>query len=399
MIKGKKILLAITGGIAAYKAPILLRELVKRGAEVRVVMTANAGHFVSSTTLETLSRHPVHGDLFARDPDFPVLHVGLAEWADVVLVAPATANLLAKAAHGLADDLLTTLLLSTRAPIVAAPAMEEQMLLHEAVVANSAALKARGWQWIEPAIGELASGASGAGRMAEPADIARRVESLFAPGDLASRRILVTAGPTVEDLDPVRFISNRSSGKMGYALAQRARDRGAAVVLVAGPTQLAAPVGVERIEVRSALEMQREVERLFDGVDIAILAAAVSDYRVAEVAEHKIKRGDGVRRLELVENPDIAAELGARKGGRTLVVFAMETEEGIVRAREKLTRKNGDLVVLNNLRDEGAGFAVDTNIVSLIDKRGEVVALPKMSKVAVADRILDWVRDEGAPRS
>lgn len=398
MIKGKRILLAITGGIAAYKAPVLLRELSKRGADTRVVMTANAEHFVGAATLETLSRHPVHRDLFARDPDFSVLHVGLAEWADAVLVAPATANLLAKAAHGLADDLLSTLLLSTRAPIIAAPAMEEHMLLHEAVEANCAVLKARGWLWIDPTVGELASGASGAGRMAEPEDIAARVEALFSPGDLASRRILVTAGPTVEDLDPVRFISNRSSGKMGYALAQRARERGAEVFLLSGPTQLAVPVGVECVEVRSALEMQREAERLFDAVDSAILAAAVSDYRVAEVAAHKMKRGDATRALELVENPDISAGLGRRKDGRILVVFAMETEQGIERAKEKLRRKGGDLIVLNNLHEEGAGFAVDTNIVSLIDARGEVLALPKMSKMAVADRILDWVRDEGAPR-
>ncbi|MFT5089202.1 MAG: phosphopantothenoylcysteine decarboxylase/phosphopantothenate--cysteine ligase [Candidatus Latescibacterota bacterium] len=395
MLKGKRIVLAITGGIAAYKAPILLRELLGRGADVRVVMTANAERFVTATTLQTLSHYPVHCDLFARDPAFAVLHVGLAEWADVVLLAPATANVLAKAAHGLADDLLTTLLLSTRAAVIAAPAMEENMLLHEAVVANSAVLKGRGWQWIDPVEGELASGASGAGRMAEPEDIAECVEAIFTPCDLVGRRLLVTAGPTVEDLDPVRFISNRSSGKMGYALAQRAQERGATVFLVSGPTQLAAPAEVERIEVRSALEMQREVERIFAEVDGAILAAAVADYRVAEVAAHKIKRGDGARTVELVENPDIAAGLGARKEGRTLVVFAMETEHGVERAREKLVRKGGDLIVLNNLHDEGAGFAVDTNIVSLIDARGQVNSLPKMSKLAVADRILDWVRDEG----
>jgi len=399
MLTGKKVLLAITGGIAAYKAPLLLRELSTRGAEVRVVMTSNAARFVTATTLETLSRHPVHSDLFARDPAFSVLHVGLAEWADVVLIAPATANVLAKASHGLADDLLTTLLLSTRAPIIAAPAMEENMLRHEAVVANSALLKERGWQWIDPVEGELASGASGVGRMVEPEDIAQRVEAFFAPGDLVGRRLLVTAGPTVEDLDPVRFISNRSSGKMGYALAQRAQERGAKVFLVSGPTQLATPVGVERIEVRSTLEMQGEAERIFAEVDGAILAAAVADYRVAAVAAQKIKRGDGARTVELIENPDIAAGLGARKEGRTLVVFAMETEQGIERAREKLARKGGDLVVLNNLHEEGAGFAVDTNIVSLIDAEGAVVTLPKMSKLAVADHILDWVRDEGGPRS
>jgi phosphopantothenoylcysteine decarboxylase/phosphopantothenate--cysteine ligase len=390
-LNDKKVLLGISGGIAAYKVPILVRELVRQGAEVRVVMTANAQRFVTLETLETLSRHPVHTDLFARDPTFPVLHVGLAQWADLVLLAPATANLLAKAAHGLADDLLSTLLLSTQTPVMAAPAMEEQMLLHPATRANSSTLKERGWQWIEPQQGELASGASGAGRLPEPEEIAARVAAFFATGDLQGLKLLVTAGPTVEDVDPVRFISNRSSGKMGYALAERARARGAEVFLVSGPTDLPFPDGVQCVAVRSALEMQREVERLFAEVDGAILAAAVSDYRAATVAEQKLKRGADTMSIELVENPDISAGLGAVKGQRTVVAFAMETEHGVQYARQKLKRKKCDMIVLNNLHEKGAGFAVDTNIVTFIDAQGHETELPKMSKLAVADRILDWV--------
>jgi phosphopantothenoylcysteine decarboxylase/phosphopantothenate--cysteine ligase len=400
-LEGKKILLGVTGGIAAYKAPLILRELHRRGAQVRVVLTQNAQKFVAASTLEVLARQRVYSDLFERDAEFPVLHVGLAGWADLVLVAPATAHFLAKAACGLADDLLSTLVLSTRAPVMVAPSMEEAMLLHPAVQDNAQRLKERGFLWIEPEWGELASGELGQGRLPEPEEIARRVEEHFAgAADLAGMKLLVTAGPTLEDIDPVRFIGNRSSGKMGYALAERARARGARVWLVAGPTQIQAPAGLEEVRgVRSAVEMQREVEALFDRVDGAILAAAVADYRAKEVAADKLKRGQGELTLELVENPDIAAGLGRTKGKRLLVIFAMETEEGVARAREKLRRKGADLVVLNNLREEGAGFAVDTNIVTLIDAEGGQQRLPKMSKPEVADRILDWMRDRWPGRS
>ena len=396
MLSQRRILLVVSGGIAAYKTPFIVRELIKRGAEVRVVLTAKAERFVAPSSLEVLSRHHIYDDLFRLDSEFPVLHVGLAEWADLIIIAPATAHILGRAAQGLADDLATTLLLCARVPIVAAPAMEENMLLNEAVQSNAETLRARGWHWIEPEVGELASGASGAGRMVEPHDLAARLDALLAVGDLAHLRMLVTAGPTFEDIDPVRFIGNRSTGKMGFALAQRARARGAEVSLVTGPTHLPTPTGVERINVRSAAEMQQSVERRFAEVDVAILAAAVADYRVAHVADEKIKRGDGGRAIQLVENPDIAAELGAYKEGRTLVLFAMETDGGIERAREKLARKRGDLIALNNLRDEGAGFAVDTNVLTLIDRTGKEVQLHKMSKLDAADQILDWVRAERA---
>ena len=387
----RKILLGVTGGIAAYKAPELVRQLGALGADVRVVLTRGAGEFVAEKTLAVLSRHPVYTDLFDRDGEFPVLHVGLAEWAEAILVAPATAHFLGRVAGGLADDLLTAVMMSATAPAFLAPAMEENMLASGAVAANLQTLAARGYQLIEPETGPLASGASGRGRMPEPAALAAAVAAHFS-GDLAALKLLVSAGPTVEDIDPVRFISNRSSGKMGYAIAQRAAERGAAVQLVSGPTALVPPAGVALREVRSALDMQRAVAALFDGVDAAILAAAPADYRVAQIAEHKIKRSGDALAIDLVENPDIAADLGARKQGRTLVIFAMETEKGVQRAREKLARKGGDLVVLNMLRDEGAGFGVDTNRVTFIDTAGGEEVLPLMSKLALADRILDWVR-------
>ncbi len=387
----RKILLGVTGGIAAYKAPELVRQLGALGADVRVVLTRGAGEFVAEKTLAVLSRHPVYTDLFDRDGEFPVLHVGLAEWAEAILVAPATAHFLGRVAGGLADDLLTAVMMSATAPAFLAPAMEENMLASGAVAANLQTLAARGYQLIEPETGPLASGASGRGRMPEPAALAAAVAAHFS-GDLAGLKLLVSAGPTVEDIDPVRFISNRSSGKMGYAIAQRAAERGAAVQLVSGPTALVPPAGVALREVRSTLDMQRAVAALFDGVDAAILAAAPADYRVAQIAEHKIKRSGDALAIDLVENPDIAAGLGARKQGRTLVIFAMETEKGVQRAREKLARKGGDLVVLNMLRDEGAGFGVDTNRVTFIDTAGGEEVLPLMSKLALADRILDWVR-------
>ena len=387
----RKILLGVTGGIAAYKAPELVRQLGALGADVRVVLTRGAGEFVAEKTLAVLSRHPVYTDLFDRDGEFPVLHVGLAEWAEAILVAPATAHFLGRVAGGLADDLLTAVMMSATAPAFLAPAMEENMLASGAVAANLQTLAARGYQLIEPETGPLASGASGRGRMPEPAALAAAVAAHFS-GDLAGLKLLVSAGPTVEDIDPVRFISNRSSGKMGYAIAQRAAERGAEVQLVSGPTALVPPAGVALREVRSTLDMQRAVAALFDWVDAAILAAAPADYRVAQIAEHKIKRSGDALSIDLVENSDIAAGLGARKQGRTLVIFAMETEKGVQRAREKLARKGGDLVVLNMLRDEGAGFGVDTNRVTFIDTAGGEEVLPLMSKLALADRILDWVR-------
>jgi phosphopantothenoylcysteine decarboxylase/phosphopantothenate--cysteine ligase len=399
-LQGRRILLGISGGVAAYKVPQLLRALLKEGAEVRVVMTAAAQRFATPYTFEVLSRHPVYTDMFAASAEFPVLHVGLARWAELVVLAPATAHLLARLACGLADDLLTTLMLGCRAPVLAAPSMEEHMLDHPLTQEHLRRLEGLGYQWVEAGTGELASGAFGRGRMAEPEEIAGQVLRHFAgAGDLQGLKVLVSAGPTVEDLDPVRFIGNRSSGKMGYALAAQARRRGARVWLVSGPTALEPPAGVEFRGVRSALEMQAALEGLFPQADAAILAAAVADYRPAQVAEHKLKRGAGKMVIELVENPDIAAGLGrSKQPHQVLIGFAMETEDGVARAREKLRRKHCDLIVLNNLREEGAGFAVDTNVVTLIDGQGGEEPLPKMSKHQVADRVLDWLAGRRAGR-
>ncbi len=401
-LEGRRILLGVSGGIAAYKTPLIVRLLVTSGAEVRAVMTAAAARFVTATTLEVVTRHAVHTDLFERSGEFPVLHVGLGEWAELLLIAPATANTIGKMANGIGDDLLSSVLLTAAAPVLLAPAMEEGMLENPHVRRNARLLRQQGVGWIEPEEGELASGAHGKGRMASPEAIVGQAEDFLethrrgAPGgsgDLAGLTVLVTAGPTCEDLDPVRFISNRSTGKMGYAVAARAVRRGALVKLISGPTDLQPPGKAEVAQVRSAEEMLDVAREWFREADIAVMAAAVADYRAAEYSEDKIKRASDRITLELAPNPDIAAELGASKGNRVVVSFAMETEEGSARARAKLARKKSDLIALNNLREEGAGFAVDTNVVTLIDADGREEALPKMSKMEVADRLLDRARE------
>lgn len=406
-LAGRRILLGVSGGIAAYKAPLILRLLQEEGAEVRVVRTRNAAQFVTDTTLSVLSGHAVHADLFAATPEYPVLHVGLAHWAELFLVAPATANLMGKLAAGIADDLPTTIFLASPAPVLLAPAMEQEMLNADRVRASIATLRAGGLGWVEPETGYLASGASGKGRMAAPERIVEAVVDMLAkrggdrpegvdlagadlPGvDFLGRHIVVTAGPTVEDLDPVRFLTNRSSGKMGYAIAQRARARGATVHLITGPTNLPPPSGVQCTDVRSALDMLAATTSAFATADALIMAAAVSDYRAQSVAPQKLKRSGDTFSVELVENPDIAATLGAVKGDRVVVAFAMETENGLAQARDKRIRKNADLIVLNNLTDPGAGFGTDSNLVTLIDASDNERQLPLMSKLDVADCILD----------
>jgi phosphopantothenoylcysteine decarboxylase / phosphopantothenate---cysteine ligase len=393
-LAGTKVLFGVSGGIAAYKAVELLRLLIKAGAEVQVVLTATASRFVAAETLAVLSRRPVLSDLFDRTPLWHVPHVQAAAWADIVLLAPATANLIGKMANGLGDDMLSTLMLGVSCPVVVAPAMEEHMLDNPAVEANMDLLRQRGAVWVDPEEGELASGSQGRGRLAALDVIFTAVEMTRSQAndkDLDGLRLLVSAGPTVEDIDPVRFISNRSSGKMGYAIAQRGISRGAQVVLVSGPTALKAPTGADWRPVRSTLEMKAELEGAFDWCEAAVLAAAVADYRVAEVASEKIKRGDGGLRVELVENPDIAASLGRRKGQRIVVPFALETSQGVERARAKLKRKGGDFIVLNDLGEPGVGFEVDTNAVTLIDSSDQVEVLPLQSKQEVADHILDRI--------
>lgn len=399
-LQGRRILLGVTGGIAAYKSPLVVRLLQEEGAQVRIVRTRSAAQFVTDTTLSVLSGRLVHADLFAPTDEFPVLHVGLARWAELFLVAPATANLIGKLAAGIADDLPTTIYLATSAPALLAPAMEEEMLGSIRVQASIDTLRAAGVAWVEPETGYLASGVSGKGRMAAPEVIVdAAVDRLAEAGgnvsgfDLTGRHVVVTAGPTVEDLDPVRFLTNRSSGKMGYAIAHRARARGATVHLVTGPTNLSPPAGVQVTAVRSAGDMHTATAMAFEEADAAILSAAVSDYRPRAVAAQKLKRSGDTLTIELVENPDIAAALGAGKGNRVVVAFAMETEDGPARARDKLKRKNADLIVLNILTEPGAGFGTDTNVVTLIDDSDTETQLPMMSKLDVADRILDEVRD------
>ena len=389
-LDGRRILLGITGSIAAYKAAVLCRLLKTAGADVRVVMTPLAKQFITPLTMATLSKNPILVEFFDPENGAWNSHVALGEWADCYLIAPATANTLAKMATGVADNLLLTTYLSARCPVVVAPAMDLDMYAHEATQQNLRTLAARGVRIVEPDEGELASGLQGKGRMAEPDRIAAFVGGLLdeKKKTLAGKRLIVTAGATIEAIDPVRFISNHSSGKMGYAIAGELAARGAAVTLVTGRTSLPTPAGMERVDVLSAAEMYEAAVGAFDASDGAVMCAAVADYTPAHVSDTKIKKGDGGLTIELRRTRDIAAELGARKGDRVLVGFALETDDEEAHAEAKLTKKNFDFIVLNSLRDPGAGFRGDTNKVTLIDRAGRE-ELPLMSKREVAARIAD----------
>jgi phosphopantothenoylcysteine decarboxylase/phosphopantothenate--cysteine ligase len=387
-LEGKEILLGVTGSIAAYKAVEILRELTRRGAAVTVVMTESAQRFVAPLTFETLSRRPVLTDLFTLEYDKQIGHVASAGRADLLLVAPATANTIAKFAHGLADDFLSNIYLSSTCPVVLAPAMDLEMYAHRAVQENLSRLKARGVSVVEPEYGELASGLIGRGRLADLSAILQAVEDLLhREGDLGGETVLVTAGPTQEPLDPVRYISNRSSGKMGFAIAEAARDRGARVMLVSGPTALPTPPGVTRTDVTTAEEMYHAVLDRLDETTILVMAAAVADYRPSTHAPQKIKKREAMT-VELVRNPDILAEAGRRKRSQILVGFAAETEELIQNAREKLAKKNLDLIVANDIR---VGFGGETNRVTILDRQGSVEELPELTKREASHRILDRV--------
>jgi phosphopantothenoylcysteine decarboxylase / phosphopantothenate---cysteine ligase len=386
------VVLGVTGCIGAYKACEVLRELQKQGVDVHVVMTAAATRFVSPMTFEALSRHPVFHDQFSLGENGEIRHISLADDAELLLVAPATANSLGKFAHGIADDALSTLYLATRAPVLVAPAMNVNMFDHPAVQQNLATLRTRGVGVIEPGDGYLACGWLGKGRLAEvDAIVKATLARLGARRDLERESVLVTAGPTLEDLDPVRFVSNRSTGTMGYRLAEAARDRGARVVLVSGPTALPAPSGVTFESVRSAVEMKAAVDRHAGQATVVIAAAAVSDYRPAEPSHSKLKKTDAALRLELVRTPDILKSLGDAKGGRLLVGFAAETEDVLANARKKLEAKNLDLIVANDVTAEGAGFGGETNAVVLLRRDGQRRDVPLASKREVAERILDEV--------
>ena len=394
MLNGKHIILGITGSIAAYKAAMLCRLLVKEGAEVRVVMTPLAKQFITPLTMATLSKHPILVEFFNPENGEWNSHVSLGEWADMLLIAPATANTLAKMGTGSADNLLLTTYLSARSKVAVAPAMDLDMYAHITTQHNLTTLAERGVAIIEPAAGELASGLVGKGRMAEPEDIVEQVKAIFAEEvkkkSLEGKRYIVTAGATIEAIDPVRYITNHSTGKMGYAIAEELVARGAEVSLISGRTTLPTPKGVKRIDVLSAEDMYNAAVKEWDNADGGVMCAAVADYTPVMVADRKLKKSDDDMRIELKRTKDIAKELGATKGNRVLVGFALETDNEEANAEGKLQRKNFDFVVLNSLQDAGAGFRGDTNKVTLIDRNGNEEH-PLMSKRDVAKVIVDKI--------
>ena len=394
MLKGKHILLGITGSIAAYKSAVLCRLLVSAGAEVKVVMTPLAKQFITPLTMATVSQHPILVDFFNPENGEWNSHIKLGEWADLYLIAPATANTMAKMATGVADNLLLTTYLSARCPVAVAPAMDLDMYAHIATQRNIATLRQDGVHIIEPGSGFLASGLVGKGRMAEPEQIVEAVKAILSEKkkSLEGKHFLVTAGATIEPIDPVRFISNHSSGKMGYAVAEALAKRGAEVTLVSGRTALDKPQGVKVVDVLLAEEMYRACVERFSEMHGAVMCAAVADYTPVQVATEKLKKSDDDMKIELRRTKDIAATLGAEKGKRVLVGFAMETENEQLNAEGKLKRKNFDFIVLNSLRTEGAGFRGDTNVVTLIDsERSE--ELPLMTKREVAEKIVDKIEN------
>lgn len=394
MLEGKKILLGVTGGIAAYKAVDIVSRLRKAGAEVRVVMTREATEFVTELTFREISGNPVTVDMWAPIQHWNVAHIALADWADAVLVAPATANILAKAALGVADDMLTTTLLASTSPLFFAPAMNCNMYAHPAVQKNIETLTARGAHIIAPETGKLACGAEGLGRLAEPPQIVAILDDFFARGgQLSGVKVLVTAAGTIEPIDPVRYIGNRSSGKMGYALAEEAVARGADVVLVSGPSALSAPKGLKTfISVETAQEMREAVLREAEESRIVIKAAAVADYHPKTVAAHKIKKNNEELSITLEKNPDILKELGQRKKkGQILVGFAAETQNLLQYAQEKIEKKNLDFIVANDVTKPGAGFNTSTNIVKLLSRDGAVKEMPLMTKREIAKCIFDYI--------
>lgn len=392
MLQGKKIVLGVTGGIAVYKAVDLVSRLRKAGCEVRVVMTDHAQQFVTPLTFKEISGNAVATSMWNANQEFNVEHIALANWADAFLVAPATANILAKMACGIADDLLSTTLLAAQAPIVVCPAMNTGMYQNPATQENIAKLQERGVTVMPPAVGHLACGTSGPGRLPEPQQIVEFMSAFFAgrEGDLRGLRVLVTAAGTREPIDPVRYVGNRSSGKMGYAVAQMAAERGADVLLISGPSALATPPNVRVVNVETTNEMLEACLAAYGDVDIVIKAAAVADYRPRDVADQKIKKKtDDALTVVMDKNPDILKTLGAKKEQQVLVGFAAETQNLLANAREKVVKKNLDMIVANDVTAAGAGFNSDTNIVKFLFANGDVRELEQMPKVDVANRILD----------
>lgn len=386
------VIVGVTGGIAAYKAAELVSMLGKQGHAVRCIMTDAAQQFLTPLTLQTLSGNPVYTNLFQlqEDPEWQVEHIGLARWADCMLIVPATADFIGKVAHGIADDLLSTCVMATSSPVVFAPAMNDQMYANPIVQRNLSTLQEAGYLIIQPVEGHLACGTVGKGKMASPQEIAAVLDTLREQ-DMRGIRLVVTAGPTQEAIDPVRFLSNRSSGKMGYAIAWQAANRGAEVVLISGPSSQTAPANVKLISVRSAQEMFEAVQLQYDAADVVIKAAAVADYRPKYVAEQKIKKTEGDMVLELERNPDILAWLGAHKQHQILMGFAAETNDVQQHALGKLQRKQLDFIAANDVTKQHSGFGKDTNQITVYGADGSITELPVLSKLEAADRLLDLV--------
>jgi len=389
MLANKTIVLGITGGIAAYKAADIASKLTQTGARVEVVMTESATKFIAPLTLRSITGRPVVTNMFELASEFSLEHIALAEAADVVVIAPATANIIAKLAAGIADDMLSCTVLATKAPVIVAPAMNVNMFENSITQDNLAKLKARGFTIVDPTYGRLASGKIGLGRLAEVDKIIATIKLVLGrSGDLAGKRIVVTAGGTQEPIDPVRHIGNRSSGKMGYAMAKAARDRGATVSLITAPTSLPEPVGMEVIHIETAVQMKEAVAKAVVQADALIMAAAVADYQPKSVAKAKIKKETPSLTLELIRTPDILTEV---KGDFLKVGFAAESQDIVANARQKVEKKRLDLIVANDITDADSGFGVDTNKVTLIDRNGKIDSLPLLTKREVADRILDKV--------
>jgi phosphopantothenoylcysteine decarboxylase / phosphopantothenate---cysteine ligase len=392
MIKGKKILLCVSGGIAVYKAAALTSKLVQNGAEVKVIMTESARKFVAPLTFQALSRHDVYWDTFDEKDSSKIAHIDLADWADLVLVAPATANIIGKLANGIADDMISTTILATTAKVWIAPAMNVHMYDHPAVKRNIETLFEFGYRFVEPSEGYLACGYVGKGRLEEPEKVVELVDRYFSNRDserkiLQGKKVVITAGPTREMVDPVRFFSNRSTGKMGYALAEAAVSLGAEVVLVSGPSQLPVPSGIEFVSVTSAEEMYNAVHEAFPTADIVVKSAAVADYRPKETFEDKLKKKEGNLVIEFERTKDILMSLGERKKHQYLIGFAAETSNVYEYAKAKLEKKRANMIVANNVKETGSGFGTDTNKVSIVTSEGSILELPLLSKVEVAKEI------------
>ncbi|MBP2240076.1 phosphopantothenoylcysteine decarboxylase/phosphopantothenate--cysteine ligase [Cytobacillus eiseniae] len=391
MLYGKKILLCVTGGIAVYKAAALTSKLTQAGANVKVILSESACEFVTPLTFQALSRNDVYTDTFDEKDSKVIAHIDLADWADLIIVAPATANVIGKLANGIADNMITTTLLAATAPVWIAPAMNVHMYSHPAVQKNIDTLHQFGYQFIEPGEGYLACGYVGKGRLEEPEKIIDHIRHFFKSGhpQFTGKKIVITAGPTREKIDPVRYITNHSSGKMGYAIAEEAVNTGAEVILISGPVSIDVPSGVTLIQVESAEEMYQAVMDEYESADIVIKTAAVADYRPKISFDHKVKKQPGEQSLELERTKDILLELGKLKNRQILIGFAAETDHLVEYAQKKLEKKNADMIVANNVKADGAGFGTDTNIVTLFKKDGAFIELPLMSKKAVAVKILE----------